>query len=136
MRGRPTVADSMPTPIAVVGADEFEGRRLRRDGVWAVAFAADWCPFCRAFLPRFAELGIRHPQLLIADLTDEDSPLWDRFDIQVVPTVLVFVDGQPQDRFDGLGGVGLTQEAVDAIAAALDRRGLRRGPPHPAGRGR
>ncbi|HTW55558.1 MAG TPA: thioredoxin family protein [Thermoplasmata archaeon] len=125
----------MTTPLETVGADAFDGRRLRREGVWAVAFAADWCPFCRAFLPRFAALRARHPQLLVGDVTSEESPLWDRFGIEVVPTVIVFVDGQPHDRFDGMGGVGLTQEAVDAIAAALDRRATPHGKPVRPARG-
>ena len=31
-------------------AADFDGTTLARDGVLAVAFAADWCPYCRDFM--------------------------------------------------------------------------------------
>jgi len=102
-------------------AGSFEKTRLARDGVWIVAFIADWCPFCQRFLPQFsaleAETGFR---VAIGDLTSEASPLWDEFRIEVVPTVAVFRDGRMVFRVDGILGTGLPPGGLEkARTAAL-----------------
>jgi thioredoxin 1 len=105
--------------IERAGAESFEGNRLSRMGVWAVEFTADWCPFCREFAPRFASLSLSGAHALIADLTDLASPLWESFRIEVVPTVLVFRDGEEIARADGIPGEGLYDSHVRAIESAL-----------------
>jgi thiol-disulfide isomerase/thioredoxin len=103
-----------------VGAEAFDGVRLRRPGTVGVAFLAEWCPFCRAFEPEFAALaGTPSPALLVADLTSEDSPLWDRFGVDVVPTVIVFREGEASFRADGVAGEGLSPSALRSIRTAL-----------------
>jgi thiol-disulfide isomerase/thioredoxin len=108
------------TAIERVGPAAFDGPRLRRPGVWAVDFSADWCPFCREFLPEFAQLGHRDgAALLVADLTSYSSPLWERFSIDVLPTVLVFRDGEEIARVDGRLGEGLGPHDLAIVRAAL-----------------
>ena len=103
-----------------LGPDAFDGNHLRRRGTWAVAFLAGWCPFCRTFGPEFEALEGSGPfHLGIGDLTDEGSPLWDRFNIEVVPTVVVFRDGVPTFRRDGTLGRGLSDADLSAVRAAL-----------------
>ena len=109
----------MANGLEQVGVDAFEGTRLRRSGVVAVAFLAEWCPFCQAFWPEFARLAETGPiRLLVADVTDTDSPLWDRFALEVVPTVVVFREGMPGFRVDGVPGRGLSSTDLDAVARA------------------
>jgi thioredoxin len=104
-----------------VGAEAFDGHRLRRTGTWVVAFLADWCPFCRAFEPQFEELAARSgPSLLIADVSDESSPLWERFGLDVVPTVVVFRAGEPMFRADGVLGQGLDDRALAGARKAAE----------------
>ncbi|MGI0071057.1 MAG: thioredoxin family protein [Thermoplasmata archaeon] len=104
------------------GPGAFDGQRLRRPGTCGVAFLADWCPFCRSFGPEFERLAGTGPfELAEADLTDEESPLWERFGIGVVPTVLVFRDGEMTFRRDGRLGRGLEPADLDALRAALGR---------------
>jgi thioredoxin 1 len=105
-----------------IGAEAFDGLRLARSGTWTVAFLADWCPFCQEFEPTFSALAaLPGISLLVADLTDEESPLWDRFRIAVVPSVIVFRDGEPVFRVDGRSGYGLDGKDIGSIrAAALD----------------
>jgi thiol-disulfide isomerase/thioredoxin len=103
-----------------VGASEFGGGKFRRQGLWAVDFSADWCPFCRAFLPRFEGLaGTGAAHLAIGDVTDEESPLWEGFSLDVVPTVVVFRDGEPIFRKDARLGRGLSDADLTAIRSAL-----------------
>lgn len=103
-----------------VGPEAFDGARLRRSGTWIVGFLADWCPFCRSFLPKLEAMGGRNGAgVLLADVTDEASPLWEEFGVEVVPTVVVFRDGAAVFRRDGRLGRGLGPEDVQAILAAV-----------------
>jgi thioredoxin len=107
------------TSLERIGPESFDSTQLRRPGTWAVAFLADWCPFCRSFAPRFRRLASHDRYgLLVADLTSEESPLWDQFGIEIVPTVIVFRDGHVVARFDGRAGYGLDATHLKAIEAA------------------
>jgi thiol-disulfide isomerase/thioredoxin len=106
-----------------LGAEAFQGDRLQRPGTWAVAFLADWCPFCRAFAPKFDALaGGGSYQIARGDVTDYDSPLWDAFHLEVVPTVVVFREGVPGFRRDGQLGRGLSDADLAAIRGELASR--------------
>ena len=109
----------MSIPIERIGPSAFHGDRLRQKGTVAVAFLADWCPFCRSFEPEFARLaGVKGLRLYVADLTDLDSPLWDTFAVEVVPTVVVFDEGAAVHRADGVAGAGLGSSDLEAIEQA------------------
>ncbi len=113
---RPPPVDRLPR----VGPEAFDGRRLLRPGVWAVAFLADWCPYCRRFAPEFAGRAGPGLQLAVADLTDEASPLWERFDVEVVPSVIVFRNGETALRIDGRPMEGLHAEDLQRVDRVLD----------------
>ncbi|MEM0128823.1 MAG: thioredoxin family protein [Thermoplasmata archaeon] len=103
---------------------DFEGSRSRHPGLWVVAFLADWCPFCRAFRPEFAAMEGRHPfPMAVIDLTDLESPLWETFAVEVVPTVAVFADGRLVWRRDGIAMQGLGRRDLQDLAAAARAAG-------------
>ena len=105
-----------PGPIPVLRADAFEGDRLARPGTWAVAFVADWCPFCRRFQPIFETArGRGHFELAYGDVTDYESPLWERFALDVVPTVIAFRDGAAIVRKNGRFARGLKAADVEQL---------------------
>ncbi len=60
-------------------------------------------------------------RLVVADMTSEESPLWERFHIEVVPTVMVFSAGSGVFRVDGVAGEGLLPRDVTAIERAVVR---------------
>jgi thiol-disulfide isomerase/thioredoxin len=101
--------------IDTVGEEAFDGLRLRRPGVVLVSFLADWCPHCHRFLPVIDRLHDEGFEVLKADVSSEESPLWDRFEVAIVPTVAVFRDGERIYQANGVGGVGLPPPAVDAV---------------------
>lgn len=47
------------------------------------------------------------------DISNDEDPLWETFDINVVPTVIVFRDSRPIFRRDGLLGRGLSEKAIE-----------------------
>ena len=55
-------------------------------------FYASWCPFCRSFLPFFdKEVQTNNlVKFLRVKMDDEANPLWGKYDIEVVPTVIFF----------------------------------------------
>ena len=55
----------------------------------------------------------------MGDLTDEESALWDDFELNVVPTMVLFRDGEAVWRRDGIRRVGLNGADIDALRAAL-----------------
>lgn len=110
--------------METVDAAAFDGARLKRDGDAIVLFFADWCGYCRRYLPVFEAWAAKHDvPCLVADASDDDtSPLWDDFDLKVVPSIAAFKDGALVAKRDGRRGWGLPEDAPAEMAAAL--RGL------------
>jgi thioredoxin len=99
---------------------EFDGPRLRRPGTVVVCFWATWCGFCHRFLPKFNARDGKGPvPLARADISDEENPLWERFQIEVVPALIAFRDGAIAWRIDSPLGVGLDDEALTTMDARL-----------------
>ena len=63
-----------------------------------------------------AELSV---EKAMGDVTDEESALWDDFELNVVPTMVLFRDGKTVWRRDGIRQVGLNGADIDALRAAL-----------------
>ena len=83
-------------------------------------FYADWCPFCKRFKPIFEsandnESAIRGYTFYESKIDDDDNPLWDRFVISAVPTLLAFDNGKIISRRDAKTGVGLSQSDLDSM---------------------
>ncbi|MEO7397886.1 MAG: thioredoxin family protein [Ilumatobacteraceae bacterium] len=94
---------------------EVDGARFRAQGLpegrVPIMFTTDWCGYCRRFLPLFGRL----PGAWVVDISDDDDPLWDDHAIRVVPTVILFEDGKPIARWEGVLGAA----HVEAIRAKL-----------------
>jgi thioredoxin 1 len=85
-----------------------------------VMFYADWCPFCQRFKPIFEsandnESAIRGYTFYESKINDDDNPLWDRFVISAVPTLLAIDNGKIISRKDAKTGVGLRQSDLDSM---------------------
>ena len=85
-----------------------------------VMFRADWCPFCRKFRPVFGSYdGKAKVRMAEAVVNEDDNPMWDRFNVQVVPTLVAFKNGKEVARKDGVAGVGLNEGDLKALLAKL-----------------
>lgn len=103
-----------------LAAADFDGIRLRDPAPYAVLFSADWCPFCRRFLPQFQAIEqTLQARIALADLTDLDNPWWETFEIEVVPSILGFRGGNLVWRVDGVRSVGLGKPDLDKVAALV-----------------
>ena len=78
-----------------------------------ILFEMTTCPYCRMFLPRFVELAgsrARDFDFLRVILNDPLNPLWQRYAIRAVPTVIVFAAGQVVSRLDSVLFLGITKK--------------------------
>jgi thioredoxin 1 len=85
-----------------------------------VMFYSDWCPFCHRFKPIFESAAITKSgdngyKFYESKVNDDENPLWDRFSINAVPTLLAFDKGKIVSRRDAKMGVGLSGSDLDCL---------------------
>ena len=72
-----------------------------------VLYHATWCPYCRAFAPKFREMM---PEGEEVPLDDEMDPRWIEFNIPLVPTVIAFDGEKEVKRIIAAAGIGITED--------------------------
>lgn len=98
---------------------EFDDQVLGRDGTSLVLFWATWCRFCQQFKRIFDERSsVTDVDMVSVDISDDSDPLWEAYEVDAVPTLVLFRDGQPVGRKDAIPDVGLTLESIDELLAA------------------
>jgi thioredoxin 1 len=78
-----------------------------------VLFEMTGCPYCCTFqseFQAFAEKRAGECGLLRVKLDECDNPLWEKYEIEAVPTVIVFAGGEIKSRADAVLGVGLSRK--------------------------
>ena len=115
--GRP-VCGKCERPILVDRPVRVEGEDLDRMVADAevpvlVDFYADWCGPCKMMAPVLDEIAReRAGEIIVAKLDTDRSPdVARRFEIQGVPTLIVFREGQPVERQTG----ALSPPAIEAM---------------------
>jgi len=102
-----------------VTPEEFDTRILKNGKKTLVLFYASWCPFCTNFKPTFDSSKIETANKMAALVDEDENPLWDRFNIQAVPTVIAFENGKIIARRDAKKNVGLTQSDMTSLINEL-----------------
>lgn len=81
-----------------------------------ILFYAAWCGFSSHLMPSFREKADELPGTVVAvDISSTRDPLWDRFEIDTVPTVVVVEGSTTVARADGIPGRGLGPEDLDRL---------------------
>lgn len=107
--------------IEATSADAFRTQVLEFTEPTVVMFWATWCPFCRRFRKEFEALAAAKPWRFAAVyLDDYSNPLWDDFDVDVVPTLALFRDGQLVEREDGVLGFGIDRKMLDSFLSRAE----------------
>ena len=99
---------------------EFDSKVLNNEKKTLVLFYADWCPYCANFKPTFEEINSSNLQKKVALINEDENPLWDRFNIQAIPTMIAFQNGKILSRRDAKKGVGLTRADMQSIIRELN----------------
>ena len=83
-----------------LNADTFRTQVLEQKQPALVEFMTPWCVYCRRIGPAFDKIAQeKGPDLLVGKLDIDDQPqLADRYQVEMVPTLLFFKDGEPVGR--------------------------------------
>ena|SRR5437867_7755656 len=99
--------------------EEFDSKVLKNDQKNLVLFYTSWCPYCANFKPTFEAAKLDNTRKIAALVDEDENPLWDRFDIQAVPTMIAFEKGKIIARRDAKKHVGLTKTDMEWIIKEL-----------------
>ncbi len=99
--------------IKVYNREDLNAELKKNKTVLAI-FYSSWCPYCIRFVPIFDKkiAGQGFGSVIHVLLEDDDNILWEDYNIEAVPTVILFKDGQVRDRLDGRLGVGLRESQL------------------------
>ena len=102
-----------------VTPEEFDSDVLNSGRITLVLFYASWCPYCANFKPSFEAANVPSARKIGSLIDEDENPLWDRFDIQAVPTMIAFENGKIIARMDAKKHVGLTKSDMEYMVEEL-----------------
>lgn|SRR5574342_622385 len=103
-----------------VSPEEFDSKVIGNNKKTLVLFYASWCPYCANFKPTFEEINSGMIEKKAALVDEDENPLWDRFNILAVPTMIAFEDGKILARRDAKKGIGLTRNDMESLIKELN----------------
>ena len=107
-------------PLKEIRAGDFDNELRSRNSPFVVLFEADWCPFCQSFSPIMERRVDKIPVPVVrVPLNDDDDQLWDRYSVDVIPTLAVFDGSRIVFRIDGELGMGLEDADVSRLVEYL-----------------
>ena len=79
---------------------EFNQQILEEHRPAVVDFWAPWCTYCRRIEPAYEKIGSEYgDKLLIAKVNiDEEPELAERYQVEIIPTIMVFKNGEPAGK--------------------------------------
>jgi len=101
--------------------ETFEQDVLKQDGPVLVDFWAQWCPPCHMIAPVLSEIAReRAGSLTIRKMNADENPVTPaRYGVMAMPTLMVFLDGQPVRSFVGARSKSKLLAELDALLPVL-----------------
>lgn len=86
-----------------VNTNNFEKEVLNSEKVVLVDFFATWCGPCQMLSPILEKISSSRAEFDIAKIdVDEAGKLAEQYKIEVVPTMIIFKNGQSVDKISGV----------------------------------
>nr|WP_301860406.1 thioredoxin [uncultured Megasphaera sp.] len=96
----------------IVTKDNFQTEVAFAKGTVLVDFWAAWCGPCQMLSPVVDEIAEEHPEIKICKVNvDEQPALAQQFNVELIPTLIVFQDGKVVRRNAGV----LPKEEIIAL---------------------
>jgi len=105
--------------ILINNEQELDNILRTKDSIF-ILFYAPWCPFSRQFLTVFEKCSKQTSKQCYRMMIDEYPDLYEKYQVQVYPTVLFFEQGKVSKRLDGIHGVGLSEHQFRALIRACE----------------
>ena len=103
--------------IVTLSDATFDEEVKGSDAPVLVDFWAEWCGPCKMIAPILEEIaGEKAGALRIGKLNIDDNPdAARRFEVQAIPTLILFKDGEPAKRLIGAKGKGQLLQELEAF---------------------
>lgn len=95
----------------------FEAEVLKAKGVVMVDFFAVWCGPCKMMAPTIDKLATAYKgKVKIGKLdVDENNATSSRYEIQSIPTIIFFKDGEMMDALIGFQSEEALKKKIDSL---------------------
>lgn len=90
--------------LSYVNVQNFENEVLKSGTPVLVDFYADWCGPCKAISPMLEEIAVEVGndfRVVKLDI-DANGSLAETYQVHSIPTLIMFKDGEPVERFIGV----------------------------------
>lgn len=108
-------AQSPSEPIDVTGSAHLQ-ELLETHPVVLVDFHADWCGPCKMLAPTVAEIATETDAAVLKVDIDAHQNLATEYQVQGVPTLYLFANGEVHDRMVGVQDKATLLQKIDAVA--------------------
>ncbi len=107
----------MPGNIIPLSDQSFDTEVLQSPIPVLVDFSAEWCGPCKMLAPVIEELADEYAERVKVGKVDIDNNRQtpSQYDIQGVPTLIIFKNGQPVKKFVGLISKDKITEALEEL---------------------
>jgi len=98
----------------VLTLQDFKQNVIESQGIVFVEFYASWCPHCQAFMPEWDQISqelSNQAQFFQVEI-DQSPDLAQAFNVDSIPTIKVFVNGEVVETFLGAQPISVFEQAI------------------------